>query len=165
MKATAQVYSEPLSSPRQARHRVSRWIGGRPMSIADALFIVYLPTLRDLVFREERLDPLEGLVDRLCRRHAVVDDIEHRYAPDMLVIDLRNGRVEDVVKRHGRVDHALFGIARTVRVRGVLPERILGERWHGRQHPAQPRLDVLADDLRLDPVFQELIGHWDVLRS
>src|SRR5919108_3171703 len=131
MKATAQVYSEPLSSPRQERHRVSRRMVGRPTSIADALFIMHLSALRDLVFREERLDPLEGLVDRLCRLHAVVDDIEHRHTPDMLVIDLRNGRVEDIVSRHGRVDHALFGIARTVWVRGVLPERILDELWHG----------------------------------
>src|SRR5262249_38843664 len=165
MKATAQVYSEPLSSPRQKRHYGSRWMAGRPISIADALFIMHLSALCDLIFREERLDPLEGLVDRLCRRHTVVDDIEHRHAPDMLVINLRNGRVEDIVKRHGWVDHALFGIARTVRVRGILPERILGELWHGRQRPAQPRLDIAADDLRLDPVFQELLGHRDVLRS
>src|SRR5262249_41676929 len=137
MKATAQVYSEPLSSPRQARHRVSRRIGAWPMSIADALFIMHLSALRDLIFREERLDPLEGLVDRLCRRHAVVDDIEHRHTPDMLVINLRNGRVEDVVKRHSRVDHALFGVTLKVRVLGVLPERILDELWHRRQIPAQ----------------------------
>src|SRR5215510_11606374 len=130
MKATAQVYSEPLSSPRQERHRVSRRAAWRPMSIADALFIMPLSALRDLVFREERLDALEGLVDRLCRRHAVVDDIEHRHAPDMLVIDLRNGRVEDIVKRYGRVDHPLFGITWKVRVLGVLPERILDELWH-----------------------------------
>src|SRR5262249_26860904 len=121
--------------------------------------------LRDLVFCEERLDPLEGLVDRLGRRHAVVDDIEHRHAPDMLGINLRNGRVEEVVKWYGRVDQALFGIAWKVRVLGVLPERILDEFWHGRQPPAQPRLDELADHLRLNPVFQELLGHCDVLRS
>src|SRR5215510_1116315 len=130
MKASAHVYSEPLSSPRHERHRASRRLAGRPMSIADALFIFHLSTLRDRVFREERLDPLEGLVDRLCRRHAIVEDIKHRHAPDMLVINLRNGWVEDIVPRQGRVDHALFGIARTVRVLGVLPERILDERWH-----------------------------------
>src|SRR5262249_48683264 len=141
----------------------TRRMAGRPMSIADALFIMPLSALRDLVFREERLDPLEGLVDRLGRRHAVVDDIEHRHAPDMLVINLRNGRVEDVIKRYGRVAHALFAIARTVRVRGILPERILDELWHGRQRPAQSRLDVRADPLRLDPVLQELLGHHDVL--
>src|SRR6516162_5152556 len=106
MKATAQVYSEPLSSPRQERHRVSRLMAGRPISIADALFIFHLSALHDLVFREERLDPLEGLVDRLGRRHAVVDDVEHRYAPDVLIINFRNGWVKDIVKRHGRVDHA-----------------------------------------------------------
>src|SRR4051794_35705422 len=108
MKASAHAYSEPLSSPRQERHRVSRRIAGRPMSIADALFIFHLSTLRDRVFREERLDPLKSLVDRLCWLHPVVHDIEHRHAPDMLGIDLRNGRVEDIVKRYGRVDHALF---------------------------------------------------------
>src|SRR5262245_57496375 len=130
MKASAHVYSEPLSSPRHACHRASRRTAGRPISIADALFITYLSALRDWVFREERLDPLEGLVDRLCRRHAVVEDIEHRHAPDMLGIDLRNGRVEDIVERHGRVDHGLFGITWKVRVLGVLPERILDELWH-----------------------------------
>src|SRR5262249_51833059 len=129
MKATAQVYSEPLSSPRQKRHYGSRWMAGRPISIADALFIMYLSALCDLIFREERLDPLEGLVDRLGRRHAVVDHIEHRHAPDMFVINLRNGRVEDIVKRHGRVDHTLFGVTPKVRVLGILPERILDELW------------------------------------
>src|SRR5437764_5611086 len=103
MKASAHLYSEPLSSPRQERHRVSRRIAGRLTSIADALFIMHLSALRDLIFREERLDPLEGLINRLCRLHAVVDDIEHCHAPDMLVISLRNGRVEDIVERHRRV--------------------------------------------------------------
>src|SRR5215467_10249154 len=130
MKASAQVYSEPLSSPRHERHRASRRIAGRPILIADALFIMYLSALRNLVFCKERLDPLESLVDRLCRRHAVVDDIEHRHAPDMLGIDLRNGWVEDIVKRYGRVDHPLFGITWKMRVLGVLPERILDELWH-----------------------------------
>src|SRR5215471_11720671 len=87
----------------------------------------------DRVFREEHLHPLEGLVDRLVRWHAVVDDIEHRHTPDMLRIDFRNGGVEDIVKRYGRIDQTLFGIARTVWVLGVLPEGILDERWHGRQ--------------------------------
>ena len=50
MKASAQAYSEPLSSPLQERHRVSRRMAGRPMSIADALFIMHLSALRDLVF-------------------------------------------------------------------------------------------------------------------
>src|SRR5262245_22535442 len=118
MKASAQPYSEPLSSPRQERHRVSRRIAGRPMSRADALFIIHLSALR-LVFREDCLNPLECLVDRLCRRHAVVDDIEHCHAPDMLGIHLRNSWAEDVVKRYGRVDQALSGIARTMRVTGV----------------------------------------------
>src|SRR4029453_2900212 len=99
MKANAHMYSEPLSSPRQERHRVSCRLAGRPMSIADALFIMHLSALYDLVFCENRLGPLERLVDRLGRRHAVIDDIEHRHTPHMLGIDFRNGRVEDEKKR------------------------------------------------------------------
>ena len=49
---------------------------------------MHLSALRDLVFCEERLDPLEGLINRLGRLHAVVDDIEYRHAPDMFGIDL-----------------------------------------------------------------------------
>jgi hypothetical protein len=54
--------------------------------------------LRDRVFREDRLGPLEGFVDRLLGRHAVGHDIEHRDAEDMLGIDLRHGRVVRLVK-------------------------------------------------------------------
>jgi protein gp37 len=40
--------------------------------------------LLDRVFLEDRLDPLEGLVDRLFRGHPVVHYVEHGDAEDML---------------------------------------------------------------------------------
>jgi hypothetical protein len=44
--------------------------------------------LRDRVFREDRLGPLERLIDRLLGRDAVGHDIEFGEAEDILGVDL-----------------------------------------------------------------------------
>src|SRR5438093_4050447 len=108
MKASAHAYSEPLSSPRQERHRVSRRMAGRPRSIADVRFIRHLATLHELVWCEKYFGPVEHRVDHLCWLHAVVDDIAHRHAPDRLGSDLRHAGVEAMGKRHGQISKSFL---------------------------------------------------------
>src|SRR5262249_17927994 len=148
-KATAQVYSPPLSPPRRERESAPRRTAGRLTSTTDAPFIID-PPHSCLVFGEDLVDPLERLVDGRLRLHALLPDRGHRQAPHVLRADLRHRQVEHVVVRHGRAEQALLDVAAQMRVLRVLPERALGERGHDRQPAAQPHLDELAQDLRLD---------------
>ena len=63
-----------------------------------------LSTLDDLVFGKDRLSPLESLVDRLFRRHAVVHHVKLGDAEDVLGVDLRDRRVIGLVDRQRRID-------------------------------------------------------------
>ena len=58
--------------------------------------------LRDRVFREDLLDPLEGLLGRRLWRHTLFHDVDPADAPHVLVLDLGIGRVVHPKGRHCR---------------------------------------------------------------
>src|SRR5262252_3891920 len=90
-----------------ARHRTPE----RSTSATDTPFIVSPLPSRDRVFREHLLHPLERLLDRRFRLHALLRHVDHGHAPDLLVTDLGHGGVEDVVVRAGRTEETLLGVA------------------------------------------------------
>src|SRR5438132_10321316 len=65
--------------------------------IERRLSVVMLPSVVsthcDRIFREDLLDPLEGLVRGGLRCHATSHDVDPADRPDMLVLDLRVGRI------------------------------------------------------------------------
>src|SRR5580704_7186044 len=75
-----------------------------------------LSTLDDLVFGKDRLSPLERLVDRLFRPHAVVHHVKLGDAEDVLGVDLRDRRVVGLVDRQRRTDQRLLSVRGAVRV-------------------------------------------------
>ena len=108
---------------------------------------------------------LQRLVGRRLHRHAVLHDVGHRDAPDLLGVGLGVAGVEARIVGHGRVDHAFGGVGRAMRVL-LEPERILLHQVrHRRQPAAQPGLQVEVQVGRLDHVLQEVLGDRDVLRA
>src|SRR5207302_10599234 len=89
-------------------------------------------------------------------------DVDPADAPDMLVLDLRVGRVVSPKMRYGRAEQALLDVSRPVRVRRP-PRVTLDDRRHRGDAAAEPRLQSLVTDLRLDQIFQKVLGHGDVL--
>src|SRR5262249_20325997 len=59
-----------------------------------------LLALRNRIFREDLLDPIEGLLGRRLWRHPVLDDFGPGGRPDMLVLDLGIGRIEGPESRY-----------------------------------------------------------------
>src|SRR5690242_14889235 len=69
----------------------------------------------------------------------------------MLVLDLGISRVGGPEGRYGRAEQALPDVSRPVRFFGVEPPRVvLHDRRHRRQIAAQPRLQILVQDPRLE---------------
>src|SRR5215471_2110923 len=100
--------------------------------------------LRNRVFREDLLGPLERLVDCLFRRHPVVHDVDHGDTEDVLGIDIGHSRVERLVKRKGRTDQGLFGVGRAMRVL-LKPKWVALGDFGQRQRPsAEPALQILV---------------------
>src|SRR5207302_10325366 len=81
------------------------------------------PALRDQVFREDLLDPLERLLCRGLRRRPVLNDLGPGHLPDMLVLDLGISWVAGPERRHGRAEQALPDVSRPVRILRVEPPR------------------------------------------
>src|SRR5262249_59283552 len=71
------------------------------------------------IFREDLFGSLEGLVDRLFRRHPLFHDVEHGDAEQMLSIYLGDTRVVDLVNRHRRGKQCQLGVG--LAVRGLVP--------------------------------------------
>src|SRR5262249_59650583 len=67
-------------------------------------------TLRDRVFRKDRLAAFERFVDRGFGGHPFVNHIEDRQREHALATDLRSGRVVDLVGRDRRTVDALPGV-------------------------------------------------------
>ena len=69
----------------------------------------------------------------------------------MLVLNLGISRVEDPEFRHGRAEQTLRGVGHPVRVSRVEPPGVvLRDHRHRRQSAAEPGLQILVADLRLD---------------
>src|SRR6516165_2053288 len=106
--------------------------------------------------REDRLRSLERLVDRLFRRHAVLDDVGMRLSPELLGSQLAPGGVERLVTRRRRPEDGLAYIGRAMRVRGIEPPRVvLDDLRYGRHPPSKTLLEVVVHDLGLHPVLHE----------
>src|SRR5215467_16176992 len=102
--------------------------------------------------REDRLRSLKRLVDRLFRRHAVLDDVGMRLSPDLLGAHLAPSGVEPFVVRSRRPDDGLAHIGGTMRVRGIEPPRvILDDLRHGWHPPSKATLQVVVKDPGLLP--------------
>src|SRR5207253_3617681 len=116
-KATAHVYSPPLSPPRIERESVRHPRAGRPASATDAVSIMALFALsRRLVLGEDLFNPLERLLDRRLGLDAILGDVDHRHAPDVLRADLGHRQVVHVVVRHGRAEETLLHVPLQMRV-------------------------------------------------
>jgi hypothetical protein len=97
----------------------------------------------DRVFREDRLGPFEGLVDRRFRRHPVLHYIEFGDAEDVLRIDLGDRRVVGLVDRQGRTEERLLSVDGAMRVL-LEPERVaLGDLWYRDRKTAKPAFQIL----------------------
>src|SRR6516162_6134802 len=82
-RATVPAAARP-KEPRSTERRVSIAISFSARAARPAR------GLRDRIFREDLLDPLERLLRRRLRRHAILD-IDPTGAPNMLVLDLGIG--------------------------------------------------------------------------
>src|SRR5438128_12389763 len=137
-KASAHVYSPPLRSPRRERKNARCRRPGRPTSTTDALSIIRLS--RDLVLREDLLDPLERLLDRRLRFRPLLRHVDHRYAPHVLGVDFRHGGVDTVEVGGGGPDKAVWDVTQKLRALGFLPDgRFCSDGHDGRPAP-KPRL-------------------------
>src|SRR5262245_629325 len=116
-KASAHVYSPPLSPPRRERESARHRIAGPPRWTTDALSITCFSVLsRRLVLGEDLLDALERLLDRRVRLRPLLGDVDHRHAPHVLGADFRHRQVEHVGFRKGRAEEALLHIPPQMRV-------------------------------------------------
>src|SRR5260370_26515340 len=122
-----------------------------------------LSTLPDRVFSEDLLDSLERFFGRGLRRHPVLHDVGPAGWPDMLVLHLCIGRIECPVICYGRAGQRLGRVGFPMRV-GEPPRVAFDDRRHARNVAAEPGLQVLVDDRRLDQIFEEFLGHFDILR-
>src|SRR6266851_4260458 len=124
--ATAQVNSEPCR-PKRRRGRAGEtaWRGNASAVLrAWASAMIASLALGDRVFRQNLPDALERFLRRRLRRHPFPDHVGLSRAPELLGIRLGIARVEDGVSRHRRIQQALAGVSRQVRVLGVEPEGV-----------------------------------------
>src|SRR5262249_61750278 len=110
------------------------------------LFLFFFELLSALLFPL----PRRPLGPRAPRRNIVESDVER-----MLSAHLRPGWVVDEIERQHRPAEALLDIGRPVRILlRVGPPRVgLDEFWHDRQPTAEPALQILGMDFRLDDVL------------
>src|SRR6266481_9082423 len=113
--------------------------------------------LRDRVFREDLLDPLEGLLGSRLRRHPAGHDIDPARTPGVLVLNLGIGRVEGPKLRRGRAEQALLGVSRPVRVREP-PRVAFDDRRHRRDAAAEPRLSRPVTTFGLIKYLRKFFG-------
>src|SRR5215469_11284239 len=117
------------------------------------------------IFREDRLGPLERLVDRLLWRHGVVHHIKLGDTEEMLAVHLGDRRIVHLVDRHLRAQYGQLRVCPTMRIL-YEPERIAFDDFRDRQHKsAEPALKPLVQYLWLNRVFQKLLGGGDVFRA
>src|SRR3984893_10832124 len=160
------------SSPRRWRDRASPSSRPRPQPAKSEAptagsgwsSFSSLSTLPHRVFGEDLFDSLERFLGRRLRRHSVLHDVGPTGWPDMLVLHLRIGRIERPVIRDRRAEQRLGRIGFPMRV-GEPPRVAFDDRRHAWNVAAEPGLQVLVHDLRLDQIFEEFLRYRDILRA
>src|SRR5260370_19973944 len=157
----------PLPLARQYRPRTSDLGRVRPKRTEIAA-ASKLPRRsgRHRVFGENLRDALYRLHRRVLHRHLVGDDLMKREVEGVLAANLRPGRIVAVPIRYCRAVQALRDIGRHMRIAfGIGPPAVLlRDLGIDRHETAETALVKGRVDLRLDPVFQKILRHLDILR-
>ena len=116
------------------------------------------------VFRENLLNPSEGLLRRRLWRYSTCHDVDPRRAPHMFVLHLRISRIVDPEWRYCWAEQTLRDVSHPMRVFWIEPPRVvLYDRPHARNVAPKSGLQQLVIDFWLYDVFEEVLGNIDVL--
>src|SRR5262249_49682760 len=125
-----------------------------------------LSSLRDRVFCQNLFDPLERFFGGSLRGHSLSDHISCGQSPSLGRLALGVTRIVNGILRNRWTQQSLLRVSGYMLVLGIEPERFCLDELGDRRKPsAEPAFEISVCDLRLDQVFGEIFGDFDVLSS